>query len=315
MPCRAPPMPAELAGEGPSRCGYVALVGRPNVGKSTLLNALLGTKLSIVTPKPHTTRQRTLGVLSRPGLQIVFVDTPGLHEVSGRTLNRLMNDTARQAIHDADLVLVMLDAQALRDADDVVLEAAMASGRKVVIGVNKTDRIRPRERLLPLMATLAERWPQAQAIVPFSALREDNLEQLIAAVEPHLPEGPPLFPEHMITDRDLAYRVAETIREKLMVQLRDELPYGIAVSAETLQRDEAGRWQVGAVIWVEQERHKGMVIGRAGQLLKTVGTQARHDLVRLLGGAVHLDLWVKLRSEWSSDERALRELGYSGDAG
>jgi len=304
---------AETGEGGVHRCGFVALVGRPNVGKSTLLNALLGTKLSIVTPKPHTTRQRTLGVLTRPGAQYVFVDTPGLHEVRGRTLNRLMNDAARQAISDADVVLVLLDAQVMREADEKVLEAAFESGRPVVIGLNKTDQVRPRERLLPLLGELGDRWPQAVGIVPFSALRQDNLDRLLTALLPHLPESVALYPEDMITDRKLAHRVGETVREKLMVQLREELPYGVAVLVETLHEDERGRWQVGALILVEQERHKGMVIGKGGQMLKIVGTQARQELRSMLGAPVHLELRVKVRDDWSTDEHALRELGYSGE--
>ncbi len=296
------------------RGGFIALVGRPNVGKSTLLNALIGSRLSIVTPKPHTTRQRILGVLHlEDGSQLAFVDTPGLHERRGRPLNRLMNDAARQAMFDADVVLVLVDASRLGDEDDTVLEAAFDSGRPVVIGVNKTDRVRPRDALLPVLAALGERWPRAAAIVPLSARRRDNLERLVDALLPMVPEGPPLFPPDMITDRDLAYRVAEQVREKLMVQLRDELPYGVAVTVERLARDEQGRWQVAAAIWVEQARHKGMVIGRGGQLLKTVGTQARQGLVELLGGPVHLELWVQERRDWSRDQRALRELGYSGE--
>jgi GTPase len=296
------------------RCGYVALVGRPNVGKSTLLNTLLGTKLSIVTPKPHTTRQRTLGVLSRGATQFVFMDTPGLHEVRGRPLNRLMNDAARQAMADADVVLVLLDAERPREGDDVVIEIALASGRPVVLGVNKTDRIRPRDRLLPLLAGLPERWPGLAAVVPVSARDGDNLDRLLAVLEAFLPHGPALFPEDMITDRDVGYRLAETVREKLMLHLREELPYGVAVALERLERDERGRWQVGAVIWVEQDRHKGMVIGKGGQMLKTIGSEAREDLAAMLDAPVHLELWVRVRSDWSRDHRALRELGLTGES-
>ncbi|MCC5863040.1 MAG: GTPase Era [Gammaproteobacteria bacterium] len=312
-----PPVPADAADAAPGdavRGGFIALVGRPNVGKSTLLNALIGSRLSIVTAKPHTTRQRILGVVHRDdGSQLAFVDTPGLHERRGRPLNRLMNDAARQAMHDADVILVLVDASRVSEDDETVLEAAFSSGRPVVIGVNKTDRIRPRDALLPVLAGFGARWPAAAAIVPLSARRQDNLERLLDALAPLLPEGPALFPPDMVTDRDMAYRVAEQIREKLMIQLRDELPYGIAVTVERLVREDGGRWQVAAAIWVEQARHKGMVIGRGGQLLKTVGTQARQALIELLGGPVHLELWVQERRDWSRDERALRELGYSGE--
>ncbi len=304
----------EGAPDEPVSGGFIALIGRPNVGKSTLLNALIGSRLSIVTAKPHTTRQRILGVVHREdGSQLAFVDTPGLHERRSRPLNRLMNDAARQAMHDADVILVLVDASRLSEDDASVLVAAFDSGRPVVIGANKTDRVRPRDALLPVLAELGARWPAAAAIVPLSARRHDNLERLLDALVPLLPEGPALFPPDMITDRDLAYRVAEQIREKLMIQLRDELPYGIAVTVEQLVREQSGRWQVAAAIWVEQSRHKGMVIGRGGQLLKTVGTQARQALIELLGGPVHLELWVQERRDWSRDERALRELGYSGE--
>ncbi len=289
------------------QAGFAALIGRPNVGKSTLLNALVGQKLSIVTPRPQTTRHRVLGILHRPGLQIAFVDTPGLHLGARRSLNKLMNKSAVAAALDADVVVWVVEALRLQSDDELALKRALAAGRPVIAVVNKVDQVKPRNLLLPFIADLAQR-AEFVDIVPLSAAKGDNLEPLVAAIAKHLPSSPPLFPDEMVTDRDLKFRIAEIIREKLTLQLNQELPYGIAVEIELLER-EPERWVAAAVIWVDREGQKPIVIGKAGEGLKRVGTAARRELVHVTGVRFHLTLWVKVREGWADDARALKSLG------
>lgn len=291
----------------PLRAGFAALVGRPNVGKSTLLNALCGEKLSIVTPRPQTTRHRVLGVVNRPGAQIAFVDTPGLHRGQRRALNRAMNRTAAAALADADLVVFVVEALRWTDEDEAVLERIRRSGRPVVAVVNKVDRARPRDRLLPFIAELAGR-AEFPEIVPVSALRADNLQRLVEVIARHLPESPALFPAETVTDRDLRFRIAETVREKLTLELNQEVPYGIAVEVESLTRED-GQVVVSAVIWVDREGQKPIVIGAGGARLKRVGSAARRELNALTGERFHLTLWVKVREDWADNAQALRALG------
>lgn len=291
----------------PLRAGFAALVGRPNVGKSTLLNALCGEKLSIVTPRPQTTRHRVLGVVNRPGAQIAFVDTPGLHRGQRRALNRAMNRTAAAALADADLVVFVVEALRWTDEDEAALERIRRSGRPVVAVVNKVDRARPRDRLLPFIAELAGR-AEFLEIVPVSALRADNLQRLVEVIARHLPESPALFPAETVTDRDLRFRVAETVREKLTLELNQEVPYGIAVEVESLTRED-GQVVVSAVIWVDREGQKPIVIGAGGARLKRVGSAARRELNALTGERFHLTLWVKVREDWADNAQALRALG------
>jgi GTP-binding protein Era len=298
---------AAQATTGPLRAGFAALVGRPNVGKSTLLNALCGEKLSIVTPRPQTTRHRVLGVVNRAGAQIAFVDTPGLHRGQQRALNRAMNRTAAAALADADLVVFVVEALRWTDEDAAALERIRRSGRPVVAVVNKVDRARPRDRLLPFIAELAGRADFLE-IVPVSALRADNLERLLDVIARHLPESPQLFPAEIVTDRDLRFRIAEIIREKLTLELNQEVPYGIAVEVESLTREE-GQVVVAAVIWVDREGQKPIVIGAGGARLKRVGSAARRELNALTGDRFHLTLWVKVREDWADNAQALRALG------
>ena len=293
------------------RAGYVALVGRPNVGKSSLLNALLGRKVSIVTPRPQTTRRRVMGVLTTDDAQLVFFDTPGLHGGGRRRLNRVMNEAARSALADADVVLVVVDVRRLDDADRSVLAAARESGRPVVVALNKIDLVRPRQAMLPRVEAVAALCPGAE-LVPVSARRRENTDQLVSVVAAVLPECEALYPPETITDSDEPTQIAEIIREKLMLHLQDELPYGIAVHLERFDASEQGLVHAGAVIWVEQERHKAIVIGRQGRMLKTVGSAARHELEKLLERKVYLELWVKVRADWADDDAALREAGYLG---
>lgn len=290
------------------RAGFVAVVGRPNVGKSTLVNALLGSKVSIVTPKPQTTRHRILGVLSRPGFQAIFVDTPGLHRNSAKAMNRLMNRTAAAALADADLVFFVSEAGRFRAEDEDVLKRIRANGRPAIAILNKIDLTNPRERLLEYIAEMAARHDFAE-VVPLSAARRDNLERLIEVIPDYLPASPPLFPPDMITDRGEAFRIAEIVREKLILNLRDELPYGLTVQIEKASRD-GDRLEVHALIWVERESQKGIVVGKGGSMLKTIGRSARLALGRELGLPVHLSLWVKVKDNWADNEKDLQSLGY-----
>jgi GTPase len=289
------------------RSGFAALVGRPNVGKSTLLNALVGVKLSIVTPRPQTTRHRILGVLTLPGAQIAFVDTPGLHLKAARALNKAMNRTANAALADADLVVLVVEALRFTREDQLALERIVRAGRPAIAVVNKVDRVRPRARLLPYLAELAGRHAFI-AIVPVSALRDENIADLRATIAAHLPHSPPLYPADELTDRSLSFRIAETIREKLTLELNQEVPYGIAVEVERVT-EEQGMLNVDAAIWVDREGQKPIVIGARGERLKRVGRAARLALNGLLGRRLHLNLWVKVRANWADNARALRELG------
>ena len=288
--------------------GFAALVGRPNVGKSTLLNALVGEKVSIVTPRPQTTRHRILGVLTSAGSQIAFVDTPGLHTGARRALNRAMNRTASAALEDADVAVLVVEALHWTAADQMVLGRIVRSARVCVAAVNKVDRARPRPRLLPYLAGLAARHDFG-AIVPVSALREEGLAALTAEIAAHLPVSPPLFPGGERTDRGPAFRIAEQIREKLTLELNQEVPYGVAVEVEGMSEEGDGQLLVDAAIWVDRAGQKPIVIGARGERLKRVGRTARLALNTLLGRRVHLNLWVKVRENWADNARALRELG------
>ena len=288
--------------------GFAALVGRPNVGKSTLLNALVGEKLSIVTPRPQTTRHRILGVLTLRNAQIAFVDTPGLHLKAARALNKAMNRTATAALADADLVVLVVEALRWTNEDQLALERIVRARRPAIAAVNKIDRVRPRERLLPYLAELGERHAFL-AVVPVSALRTDNIADLRDTIAAQLPRSPPLFPPGERTDRGLSFRIAEIIREKLTLELNQEVPYGIAVEVERLTEEEGGVLSVDAAIWVDREGQKPIVIGARGERLKRVGRAARLALNEMLGRRLHLNLWVKVRANWADNARALRELG------
>jgi GTP-binding protein Era len=289
------------------RCGFAALVGRPNVGKSTLLNALIGQKVSIVTPRPQTTRHRIIGLAQLPHAQIAFVDTPGLHSQAKRALNKAMNRTAAAALEDADLVVLVVEALVWNAEDELVLKRIARAGRPALVAVNKVDRVKPRERLLPFLAEL-DRRHGFLALVPVSALKQKNLDDLRDSIAAHLPVSPPLFPQGELTDRGIQFRIAEMIREKLTLELNQEVPYGIAVEVEKLA-EEDGQLMVDAAIWVDREGQKPIVIGAKGERLKRVGTSARLALNGVLGQRLHLNLWVKVRENWADNARALRDLG------
>lgn len=290
------------------RCGFVAIVGRPNVGKSTLLNALVGEKLSIVTDKPHTTRQRVLGVLNRGADQAVFIDTPGHARRTKRALHRLMARQIHQALEDCDLALLVVEADRLTSQDYALIEMLDGKLDRTFLVLNKVDAVASKTTLLPTLDKLAGK-PFAE-LLPISARTGDNLERLVAQIFAHLPVGPKQFPEGMVTDRDLTFRVAEIIREKLMNLVHKEVPYGMTVEVEHLGTNEEGQRLVHALIWIERESQKSIVIGKAGSVLKQAGTLAREELRELLGERVHLELWVKVREHWADSERELQRLGF-----
>jgi GTP-binding protein Era len=278
------------------------------VGKSTLLNALAGSKVSIVTPRPQTTRHRVLALVNRPGAQIAFVDTPGLHRHQQRALNRAMNRTAAAAALDADVVVLVVEAMRFGAEDELALSRAREAGKPVIAVVNKVDKVKPREKLLPFLAQLATRHEFAE-VVPLCALDADDAARLVGVIARHLPESPPLFPEGQLTDRGQNFRIAEIIREKLTLELTEELPYGIAVEVEGTGEEQDGQLVVSAVIWVDRPGHKPIVIGAGGERLKRIGSAARRELNELLGRRLHLQLWVKVREDWADDAQALRQLG------
>jgi GTP-binding protein Era len=291
------------------RCGYVAIVGRPNVGKSTLLNRMLGQKLAITSHKPQTTRHTILGVKTRPDGQILFVDTPGMHHRGGDALNAYLNRAARAVLDDVDLVLLVVEAMRWTREDDLAVRRIAAAGTPAMVAVNKVDRIADKTALLPFLETLAGRH-DFREIVPVSALRGrqvDRLEDLILAA---LPEGEPIFPEDQLTDRSSRFLAAELVREQLTQRYGKELPYKTTVEIERFEEQD-GRYLIHALIWVEREGQKAIIIGSGGEALKAVATQARLEMQKLFDCRVHLEVWVKVKKSWSSDETALASLGYS----
>lgn len=290
------------------RCGMVAVIGRPNVGKSTLINALMDRKVSIVTAKPQTTRHRILAVHNTADTQVIFVDTPGLHRQAGKAMNRVMNRTAANALADADLVLFVTDATRWTVEDEDVLKRLQGCKAPVVALLNKIDKVEPKHKLLEALSTMAARHDFAE-IVPISAKKHDNLQQLMALIPRFLPESPPLFPPDMHTDRSADFHAAEVIREKLTESLHQELPYGLTVQVERYVTEERGI-AINAIIWVERDSQKGIVVGKKGAVLKKVGRAARLEIAEQLGRPVHLELWVKVKANWADSEKDLMSLGY-----
>lgn len=290
------------------RCGFAAIVGRPNVGKSTLLNAMLGRKVSIVSPKPQTTRHRILGILTRTEEQIIFVDTPGIHSGARRAMNRHMNRAALSSLADADVNLFVVESLSWSEEDQRVLEALKEQKRPIILVLSKVDKVHPRERLLPFIQELNRR-AEFVEVVPLSALKKNNLDELPAIIAKHLPLSPPHFPPDQVTDRSPEFQAAEIVREKLTFRLHQELPYGLTVAIEQF-KEEGGRLLVNAVIWVERTGQKAIVIGQGGEQLKEVGRSSRIEMSNLFGQPVHLELWVKVKENWSDNEMALKQLGY-----
>lgn len=297
------------------RCGWVALMGPPNAGKSTLLNALLGQKVTIVTPKPQTTRNQIVGILTDDDAQTIFMDTPGLTQVRGR-LSKTMNQAVWQSLNQADIIMPVLDAHLyirhpeFLDRDLAPVAQALASEeRPMIVVVNKVDLFGDKSRMLPLLTRLHEMWPRAD-IFPISALHKDGLADLVELIRKKLPKGQAQFPEDQISTAPLRFMTAEIVREKLFMHLRQEVPYSVAVDVESWEEDEErGQTVIHATIYVARPMHKAMVIGRAGQSIKAIGTEARKDIQELVGGKVHLELWVKVREHWTEDTAFLRDLG------
>ena len=296
----------------PHRAGHVAVIGRPNVGKSTLTNALVGAKISIVSSRPQTTRHRLLGIATFPEGQLVLVDTPGLHRDHGRStapaMHRWMNRAARGALEGVDAAMLVVRAGHWEEADSFAYEALRNAGVPVVLVVNQVDRIKDKSQLLPYLGQVSE-GREFAAVHPVSALKRKGLEPLVAEVLKLLPEQPALYGEDEITDKSQRFLAAEMVREQLMRQLGEELPYATTVEIERYE-EQPGLVKIGAVIWVERKGQKAIVIGKGGERLREVGTRARQQMERLFDSKVFLETWVRVREGWSDDEAALRAFGY-----
>lgn len=293
---------------GDYRCGYVALVGRPNVGKSTLMNRILGQKLSIVTAKPQTTRQRIAGIKTTPEGQVVYIDTPGIHLAAQTALNRYMNRIAHASFHEVDLILFLIEAGRWTKQDEHVARALKSVDVPVVLVVNKVDLVPEKPRLLQFLEkeVRTDRFSEVFLIAAKTGSGVDGLE---SRVMKELPFSRPFYDEDQFTDRSERFLAAELIREQLMLRLHQELPYALTVEVEEFKR-EKGLVRIGAIVWVERKGQKQIVIGKGGDVLKYVGSRARKALQELLGEKVYLRLWVKVSRDWSDNERALRQFGY-----
>lgn len=304
--------PASGVGATGARTGFVAIIGRPNVGKSTLLNALVGEHVSITSRKPQTTRVRVLGVLTRgtppATTQCIFVDTPGFQRRHRSMLTRRMNEAVGAALGQADVIVLVIDARAFTADDQAVLDLLPADRRNVILAMNKSDLLADRDQLLPRIAEAAARYPFA-AIVPVSAEKRRQLDDLLGEIERRLPAGEPLFEADQFTDRSARFLAAEAVREKAFRLLGDELPYGIAVTIERWQEDGQCA-EIVATLLVERDAHKGIVIGAGGAKLREIGRLARLDIEKLLGKPVNLLTHVRVRRGWSEDAQALKSLGY-----
>lgn len=290
------------------RAGYVAVVGRPNVGKSTLVNTLVGAKISIVSSKPQTTRHRILGVRTLDDAQFVFVDTPGFQTKHRNALNQAMNRVVAQALADVDAVLFLVESMQFQAGDERVLKLLPAD-KPVILVVNKVDQIADKARLLPYLQQASTRREFAE-IVPLSALDARDGDRLLGIVKAYLPESDPLFEEEAITDRSERFLAAEILREKVFRLTGDEIPYGVAVEIETFSEEASGMRRIGAVIWVDRDAHKPILLGRGGEHLKRIASEARQDMERLFDAKVYLNCWVKVKSGWTDNAALLKSLGH-----
>jgi len=291
-----------------THCGYIAIVGRPNVGKSTLLNCILGRKISITSPKPQTTRNQILGIKTQDSAQAVYIDTPGLHEAGQRAMNRYMNRLASSVIMDADVVVFMIEASRWTGEDDAVLNKLQGTKAPVILVINKVDTLKDKGQLLPLMNKLSEKF-SFECIVPVSARKADNITYLEDIIAKLLPQGPHLFPEEQVTDKSIRFQVSEIIREKLIQETEQEVPYSTMVEIESYKENEK-LVEINAIIWVEREGQKPIVIGQGGERLKKIGTQARKEIEKIVNQKVFLRLWVKVKDGWTDDERVFRSLDF-----
>ncbi|MBV4367906.1 MULTISPECIES: GTPase Era [Erwinia] len=298
--------------EQTTHCGFIAIVGRPNVGKSTLLNQLLGQKISITSRKPQTTRHRITGIHTEDGYQAIYVDTPGLHMEEKRAINRLMNRAASSSIGDVELVIFVVEGTKWTDDDEMVLNKLKDGKVPVLLAINKVDNVTDKTILLPHMQFLGQQM-NFMDIVPISAETGKNVDTIASIVRKRLPEAEHHFPEEYITDRSQRFMASEMIREKLMRFLGAELPYSVTVEIEQFVTNERGGYDIHGLILVEREGQKKMVIGNKGAKIKTIGIEARKDMEEMFEAKVHLELWVKVKSGWADDERALRSLGYVDD--
>ena len=289
------------------RCGHVAIVGRPSVGKSTLVNALVGERISITSRKPQTTRHRIVGVLTEPGVQFVFVDTPGFQTRHGSPLNARLNRAVREALADVDAVVWMADASRLTEPDRRVL-ALVPEGKPVIAALNKVDLVADKGGLLPRIAEIAQ-LREFAAIVPLSAERGTQLDALKAEIAKLLPEGPAVYGADDLTDRDERFLAAEYVREQIFRRLGDEVPYATTVGIEAFEHEGDAR-RINAVVWVDKPGQRAILLGRGGETMKAIATEARKSMLRLFGGRVHLEVWVRVKKGWADDDASLARLGY-----
>jgi len=290
-------------------CGYVALIGRPNVGKSTLMNHLLGQKISITSRKPQTTRHRILGINTTETGQAIYMDTPGMHSNEKRALNRYLNRTADSTLVGVDVIVWLIDGLVWQEYDEAIFKKLKQSGLPVILAVNKVDKVKDKDAMLAFFADAQKRHP-FEHMIPISALKKTNLDRLESLIMELLPEGEPIYPADQITDRPERFLCAEIIREKLTRRLGDELPYALTVEIERYE-ETPGLSKIYAIIWVERSSQKNIVIGKQGEMLKKVGSDARHDMEKLIDQKVYLQLWVKVKQGWSDNERALQSLGFN----
>ena len=290
------------------RCGFISIVGRPNVGKSTLVNTILKNNISIVTRKPQTTRNRILGIYTRLNYQAIFIDTPGIHINEKKVINKMMNKTAINAIMDTDLNLFLCEANRWTKEDEVALKQIKKSDAPSILLLNKIDLISPKERILESIAKLSEKH-KFKEIIPIIAKNRDSLNVLMDKIPFLLPDSPQLYETEMLTDRSKPFMTSEKIREKLLMQLNQEIPYGLSVEIEKFE-EKNNAIEIAAVIWVERESQKGIVVGKNGNVLKKIGSSARIDLANYFEKKVHLKLWVKVKENWADSERDLRSMGF-----
>ena len=290
-------------------CGFVALIGRPNVGKSTLMNHLLKQKISITSRKPQTTRHRILGINTSEAGQAIYMDTPGMHSSEKRALNRYLNRTAETTLLGVDVIVWLIDGLSWHEYDEIIFKKLEQAGLPVILAVNKVDKVKDKDAILAFFAQAQHRFP-FEHLVPISALKGTNLDQLERLIMALLPESDLIYPEDQITDRPERFLCAEIIREKLTRRLGDELPYSLTVEIERYE-EKPEISKIYAIIWVERMTQKNIVIGKQGEMLKKIGTDARYDIERLIGQKVYLELWVKVKKGWSDNERALQSLGFN----
>jgi len=289
-------------------CGYVALIGRPNVGKSTLMNHMLGQKISITSRKPQTTRHRILGINTTEAGQIIYMDTPGMHSIEKKALNRYLNKTADITLLGVDVVVWLIDGLSWHEYDEVIFKKLERAGLPVILAVNKVDKVKAKDDILIFFAEAQKRYPFKE-MMPISALKGTNLDKLENVLLEQLPEGDLIYPEDQITDRPERFLAAEIVREKLTRRLGDELPYSMTVEIERYEEQEKIT-KIYAVVWVERDSQKNIVIGKQGEMLKKVGTDARIDIEKLIDKKVYLQIWVKVKKGWANSERALQSLGF-----